>query len=953
MNFIAMFLLRSQSSVRLSIGENHLSGLVPSIFHDFPLLQDLSLGTNLLSGAPATFLGQLPALLFLYLDNNLFTGTIPTVITDNNHLQDLVIYGNHLTGTIAASVGEMVNITDLDLSLNYLTGSIPKLTKLIHIEGCLLRFNKLSGNVNGLFDPFTQTQLNTLQINNNQLTGIIPPEFFALRRLNTLVATNNCFQGTLPDNICDAASLLSLILDGMSSAAACRRELFPGMLQSYVTTLSVKGTVPACLFQLPNLTTLHLSGNGFYGTLPDIDFFGAALVDVALSYNALTGTIPKALQERKWYSLDLSFNLLRGTLSEDIHTKPIYNLPHFNYTFKFLKPSFSLENNFLSGKIPTQLHDLPSISILGTNLFDCDLLGSQLPQSDNDRSTYQCGSTAFDTPYYVFIGLCVVVFVVTAAVTGQQRQRLCTSVVQNVEVIMHHIAQCSDKLGRLDNLCKVAAWCTAYAVLLLLPVYVVFQPYYGVMRYQYAWSVSAAFLSSSTAADALMFLWLFLLGFFLYFVERYGVSKSRTIERSAAIRLEELTRIGYTSYQENKVFAMYTTVNVVVVLSANVLYVYVTIYESSSVLFLVRILMSIFKLFWNNICAPRLLFYICEWILPDSGSQADKLVTLQLTIALVNTIVIPCLVVAGISSDCFYNLFVAAPAVASNYASQVCQVGNVEDQCLEYLQYPGTTTFDPPFTYKYQCSWSLVIYYAPPFVYMCIVSIFVVPAALLVAVRLRAYATKGTYLYSVIDSCIPTIMQSFSGDDASQHVTKRTSFCRGPRAVMMLLTLTGLVLTFGVVFPPLAAAFMATMIAATLFDKYKVGKFRAAALELGLTQLLQVLDQDCLDLDIVPVHESAIWMLVTLSCWFYSLFLFDILGSVVGFQRAFWVLIVFPLLPLCFYVARSALYYLFNKFGTAAEQNVFDNGTIELELGEKKTSTIIQLETENVLHSTQ
>jgi hypothetical protein len=42
-------------------------------------------------------------------------------------------------------------------------------------------------------------------------------------------------------------------------------------------------------------------------------------------------------------------------------------------------------------------------------------------------------------------------------------------------------------------------------------------------------------------------------------------------------------------------------------------------------------------------------------------------------------------------------------------------------------------------------------------------------------------------------------------------------------------------------------------------------------------------------------------MLVTLSCQFYTLFLFDTLGDAVGFQDALWVLILVPLLPAVLY----------------------------------------------------
>jgi len=45
-----------------------------------------------------------------------------------------------------------------------------------------------------------------------------------------------------------------------------------------------------------------------------------------------------------------------------------------------------------------------------------------------------------------------------------------------------------------------------------------------------------------------------------------------------------------------------------------------------------------------------------------------------------------------------------------------------------------------------------------------------------------------------------------------------------------------------------------------------------------------------------------VWMLITVSCWFYTLFLFDALGDAKGFDGAYWVLIVMPMMPLVLYV---------------------------------------------------
>ena len=45
----------------------------------------------------------------------------------------------------------------------------------------------------------------------------------------------------------------------------------------------------------------------------------------------------------------------------------------------------------------------------------------------------------------------------------------------------------------------------------------------------------------------------------------------------------------------------------------------------------------------------------------------------------------------------------------------------------------------------------------------------------------------------------------------------------------------------------------------------------------------------------------VVWVLIGLSCWFYTLFLFDTLGDDVGLSKSYWVLIVMPMMPFVLY----------------------------------------------------
>jgi hypothetical protein len=110
-----------------------------------------------------------------------------------------------------------------------------------------------------------------------------------------------------------------------------------------------------------------------------------------------------------------------------------------------------------------------------------------------------------------------------------------------------------------------------------------------------------------------------------------------------------------------------------------------------------------------------------------------------------------------------------------------------------------------------------------------------------------------------------------------------------------------MILTFGAVFPPLAVSLAVTIMSLTYFTKLNWGRFIYNALEAKQQHYVDAVEVECSKVNTVSLLQSAKWMLITLSCWFYTLFLFDTLGDAVGFAGAYWVLIVVPLMPLCIY----------------------------------------------------
>jgi hypothetical protein len=64
--------------------------------------------------------------------------------------------------------------------------------------------------------------------------------------------------------------------------------------------------------------------------------------------------------------------------------------------------------------------------------------------------------------------------------------------------------------------------------------------------------------------------------------------------------------------------------------------------------------------------------------------------------------------------------------------------------------------------------------------------------------------------------------------------------------------------------------------------------------------------------------RNSVWMLIAFSACFYTLFLFDTLGDAVGYQQAYWVLIVMPLVPAGLYISH----YVFNEYLAYSERSV-------------------------------
>jgi Leucine-rich repeat (LRR) protein len=972
----------------IGINENWITGSIPSSLCNVFALHTINTTSNGMTGALPTclshvqrlflsnnrYIGSLPSTLHTWvnvtqiiLSNNALTGTLPPHLEDLQLLRFLYVDNNQLTGTLPAGLGQIRELESLNLSHNALTGTIPSAySQIVGMQVLLLHSNALTGSISDLFDAAVQTNITAVQLSQNQLTGQLPAAVFQLPKLNVFAAVSNCFDGSLPEEICESTSLLTIAMDGLQSATSCRQSLLPFLGNgAYTVRNSIAQGIPACLFQMPQLRTLHLSGNGLTGSLPDIAI-SPALTELSLSHNYLRGEIPSAFQQQNWASVDLSYNQLRGSLKSGFVAAS--------------NASVTLEQNRLSGDIPYSLQVLEDVSVLGSNLFWCDERRSQLPTHNPDRDKYQCGSQALNATVYAWMGLSFVLTVAVALALWQRRRRqreqrlgegLAKKRGAGRELLLEPAvwrrwwrAASGDRIAppvettpdtdAMDRpavsaegttaqygpmravwlmfqlLCNSAVVSAVLVVLLLLPAYCALSQSHGTLLHQYAWTLSAAFLSGDSAFATMIVLFAVLMCAFLaqFYLQLRGRQQELAADPSAAgAATAAASAVPYQPYA--LICAVYVLFNFSVVGGVNTAYIYTSLNATDSVLVFVQLVLSVFKLAFNRFAAPMFLRIVAESILSrHSAGQlryiTSDYVTLQLLVTLVNNIVIPCIVVAVISPSCFVNVFKSAPTVDSTftYNGNCLEEDNDDDgiaiRCLVYNTQQETTTYNPPFQYSYQCSSSIVTYYAPAMVNVCVLATFAAPVGQAVGQYLHSVAAPGGLWHQLLSIPVPRLLQPLPPPEALPPGANIQYFAAHLQLIS-LCNFLGLLLTFGIVFPPLAITFAVTILATTLHSRLKVGRFLCLAEDAGRRDCVTQISTECMGVGDIRVLRRAALMILQVSCLFYALFLFDTLGDVHGYEGAYWVLIVVPLLPVCLLAGYvSYVHYGSGPQGSAA-----------------------------------
>jgi len=404
---------------RISLSSNHLTGEIPSSFAQCRDLQSLSLSLNEFTGTVPAELGSFPELTELHLGGNQLRGMIPSSLGNLTKLEELDLSINKLEGQIPHELGNLLNLKKLLLGVNFLNGSLP--TSFLNIsmlkdfeltnndltgyvpatlgksmpllERLFFGGNKLSGDLEFITSLSNCRDLNYLQLLDNELKGVLPESVGNLSiHLEYFHAGFNNIRGEIPASLFNLSSLISLHL-GKNELTGDIPLLFARLKRLQYMSLDsneIRGSIPYELGVLTSLHVLLLGNNRLVGSIPDSIGNISGLQYLSLSANRLSSNIPHDLWNLTGLiELNLSNNILDGILPFKVGA--LKSLDVLDLSSNLLSGNISralgqlqmlthldLSNNSFQGQIPQSLGGLINVKYL--NLSNNSLSGA-IPKS--------------------------------------------------------------------------------------------------------------------------------------------------------------------------------------------------------------------------------------------------------------------------------------------------------------------------------------------------------------------------------------------------------------------------------------------------------------------------------------------------------------------------------------------------------------------------------------------
>ncbi|GER37943.1 verticillium wilt disease resistance protein [Striga asiatica] len=339
-NSTALFELRYLK--KLNLASNSLVGWnIPKGLQNLTDLVYLNLSNSGFGGQVPIELSKLTNLIVLDL-SSLFVISEPLRL-ESPDLRTLV---RNLTGLKELYL-DAVNIsTQKNDWGRALSSSLPNLTTLS------LRSCDLSGPLDS--DVLRMSWLSVIQLDNNNLSTSVPEFLASFSNLTVLTLSGCSLTGSLPEVIFQVPTLQVLDLSNNNMLGGTIRQLGQGsLLRTLVlTNTNLSGSLPDSVANLKMLSKIDVANCKFTGNIPPEMANLTELVYLDFSNNEFTGLIPPFRNSKNLSYVDLSRNLLTGTLSH-AHFEGLSSLVYVDLGY-----------NLLNGSIPSSLFSLPFLQKL-------------------------------------------------------------------------------------------------------------------------------------------------------------------------------------------------------------------------------------------------------------------------------------------------------------------------------------------------------------------------------------------------------------------------------------------------------------------------------------------------------------------------------------------------------------------------------------------------------------
>ena len=187
----------------LSVFRNLLQSPLPMDLSNMSSLRTLVVNANAFDESLPTWLGTMSNLVYLDMSANSFRGDIDDLLS-NNRWSAMTYLGlslNQISGSIPTSIGGMKGLMTLDVSDNALSGPLPaSMRYLSKLSRLYINGNNFQVTMDQLFSSLP-VSLQIVAVDNNNISGTIPPQFTSFSRLVSFTAANNLISGTIPQKI--------------------------------------------------------------------------------------------------------------------------------------------------------------------------------------------------------------------------------------------------------------------------------------------------------------------------------------------------------------------------------------------------------------------------------------------------------------------------------------------------------------------------------------------------------------------------------------------------------------------------------------------------------------------------------------------------------------------------------------------------------------------------------